>query len=412
MSISALSGPLVVFGQSPFPSLEYNPDLGSSLFWGGVAVLDPRQPFTYLPGEAESQPDCGWLGVDNITTLSIAPYTKAVGAISSAGSTTGSATYTLPLVSANSATTGVYITTNFTRSDTGVLDTGVAGAGLVALDAYVSCTASFSNGVMTVAANSGMPITPGMVILSTAGSITAGALGVTGTSFIINQLTGGTGGTGVAGTYQTNNSSFSAGSGTVLLALPNVLSCLVPYGYASGSPSVLLWNPQALIGRAVQITVPASGTYALATVSGYDIYGYPMVEAITLSGAGSYQGKKAFRYIRSIVLSGGTPDSAKAYTADTTDVFGLPLRSDNFGDIAVNSAAGSMTLITGITAATSYLPSDRTSPATTTTGDVRGTYAAFTSSTGANKLVIRQSPQATNIGYVTGQFGNTQYSNF
>jgi hypothetical protein len=169
-----------------------------------------------------------------------------------------------------------------------------------------------------------------------------------------------------------------------------------------------MWNPQALVGRAVAVTAAASATATTATVSGYDIYGYPMVEAITITAGSQVVGKKAFRYIKSVVLNAA--DATHAYSVDTADVFGLPLRSDNFGDITVNSAT-SLTAVTGVTAATGYLPSDRTSPATTTTGDVRGTYA-FTSSTGANKLVIRQSPQAYNVGSVAGLFGVTQYSNF
>lgn len=398
MAITAFSGPLVVFGQNPY-SAEYNPDLGTSLFWGGIGLLDPRPIYTYLPGEAQAEPDFGWLGTDDITTLSIVPYTKAAGAIVASANPTSA---TLALVSANSATTGVYITPSITRSDTGVVDTN-GGAGLVALDAYTSATASFANGVMTVTANSAMPITPGMVVL-TGGTVTSGTLAGT---IITGQLTGGTGGQGVAGTYSTNNSALSANSGTVTLALPNPFACAIPLG---ATPSIYLWNAQALIGRAVAVTAASGATYATATVSGYDIYGYPMVEAITLTAGSQVSGKKAFKYIKSVVLSGGTADTTHAYSVDTTDVFGLPLRSDNFADISVNYAT-SLTAVTGITAATNYLPSDRT-VATSTTGDVRGTYAAFTSGTGANKLVIHQSPQAYNITSTAGLFGVTQYANF
>ena len=189
------------------------------------------------------------------------------------------------------------------------------------------------------------------------------------------------------------------------LALPNPLACSVPFGSPAG---VFMWNPQALVGRAVAVTAAAGATATTATVSGYDIYGYPMVENITITAGSQVSGKKAFKYIKSVVLNAA--DSTHAYSVDTTDVFGMPLRSDNFGDIFINSAT-SLTAVTLVTAATGYLPSDRTSPATATTGDVRGTYA-FTSSTGANKLVIRQSPQAYNVGSVTGLFGVTQYSNF
>ena len=399
MSVSALSGPIIVFGQNPVGA-EYNSDLGPSMFWGGAGILDPRTPYTYIPGETQSAPDYAWLGFDNITTLSIVPYTKAAGAIVASANP---ASATLTLVSANSATTGVYITPSIARADTGVADTN-GGAGLVALDAYTSVTASITAGVMTVTANSNMPITPGMVILTAAGTLSAGV--VAGT-IVTGQLTAGTGGQGVAGTYSTNNTSLTVTSGTVTLALPNPYQCSVPFGQPS---SIYLWNPQALIGRAVAVTAASGATYATATVSGYDIYGFPMVEAITITAGSQVSGKKAFRYIKSVVLLGGSADTTHAYSVDTTDVFGLPLRSDSFGDITVNYATA-LNLVTGITAATSYLPSDRT-VATSTTGDVRGTYAAFTSSTGANKLVIRQSPQAYNIGSNAGLFGVTQYSNF
>ena len=398
MTITAFSGPVIGFGQNPVGS-EYNPDLGPSLFWGGAGLMDPRLAYAYQPGKSRSSGTFGWLGFDNITTISAVPYTKAAGAIVASANPTGA---TLTLVSANSATTGVYITPSITRADTGQIDTN-GGAGLVALDAYASCTASFSNGVMMITANSAMPITPGMVVLTTGGTVSQGTAAGT---VITQQLTAGTGGLGVAGTYQTN-SNLTATSGTVTLALANPTQCAVPFGQPF---NVRLWNPMALIGRAVAVTAAASATYATATVSGYDCYGFPLVEAITLSAGSQVSGKKAFKYIKSVVLSGGTADTTHAYSVDTTDVFGLPLRSDSFGDILINSAT-SLTAVTLITAATSYLPADRT-VATTTTGDVRGTYAGFTSSTGANKLIIRQSPQAFNIGSTAGLFGVTQYSNF
>ena len=398
MTITAFSGPIIGFGQNPVGS-EYNPDLGPSMFWGGAGLMDPRLAYAYQPGRARSAGVFGWLGFDNITTISAVPYTKAAGAIVASANPTGA---TLTLVSANSATTGVYITPSITRADTGTVDTN-GGAGLVALDAYASCTASFSNGVMTITANSAIPITPGMVVLTTGGTVSQGTAAGT---VITQQLTAGTGGLGVAGTYQTN-SNLTATSGTVTLALANPTQCAVPFGQPF---NVRLWNPMALIGRAVAVTAAASATYATATVSGYDCYGFPLVEAITLSAGSQVSGKKAFKYIKSVVLSGGTADTTHAYSVDTTDVFGLPLRSDSFGDILINSAT-SLTAVTLITAATSYLPADRT-VATTTTGDVRGTYAGFTSSTGANKLIIRQSPQAFNIGSTAGLFGVRQYSNF
>ena len=401
MANTAFSGPVIVFGQNPTQPADYNPDIGgSSLFYAGTGILDPRAPFTFLPGEAQSAVDYGWLGVDNITTLSAVPYSAAAAAIVASANPTSA---TLSLVTSSSSTTGVYYNnTNFVRSDTGASDN------VLALDAYASVTGTVSNGVLTVTASSSqMPIGPGMVILATTGTVSQGtALG----SQIVAQLT--TTGTystvsqGTTGTYQLTG-NLTATSGTVTLAYQNAQQCGVPNN--AQTPSQANWSPQALLGRAVSVTAASGATYTTATVNGYDIYGYPMSEAITITAGSAVNGKKAFKYIKSVVLSGGTADTTHAYSVGTADVFGLPLRSDTFGDIIVNNAS-SLVATTLITAATNYLPADRTTPSATT-ADVRGTFAA-TSSSGANKLIIRQSPQAYAVPYTTGLFGLTQYYNF
>jgi hypothetical protein len=401
MANSAFSGPLIVFGQNPNQPSDYNPDIGgSSLFYAGTGILDPRIPFTFLPGESQAAVDYGWLGVDNITTLSAVPYTASSTAIVASANPTSA---TLALVTSSSSTTGVYYNnTNFVRSDTGATDT------VLALDAYASVTGSFSNGVLTITASSNqMPIGPGMVVISTSGTVSQGT--ALGTQVFAQLTTTGTYSTvsqGTTGTYQTNG-NLTATSGTVVLAYQNVQQCAVPNN--AQTPSQGNWSSQALLGRAVSVTAASGATYTTASVNGYDIYGYPMTENITITAGSTVNGKKAFKYIKSVVLSGGTADTTHAYSVGTADVFGLPLRSDTFGDIIVNNAS-SLVATTLITAATNYLPSDRTTPSATT-ADVRGTFAA-TSSSGANKLIVRQSPQAYMVPYTTGLFGLTQYYNF
>ena len=400
MSNTAFSGPMIVFGQNPLSPSDYNPDIGgSSLFYAGAGFLDPRLTYTYLPGESQSALDFGWLGFDNITTLSAVPYSAAAAAIVASANPTSA---TLSLVTTSSSTTGVYYSTSFVRADTGATDT------VLALDAYASVTGTVANGILTVTASSSqMPIGPGMVILTTSGTVSQGtALG----SQIIAQLT--TTGTyssvsqGTTGTYQLTG-NLTATSGTVTLAYQTPSQCAVPNN--AQTPAVTNWSPQALLGRAVSITAASGATYTTASVNGYDIYGYPMSENITITAGSAVNGKKAFKYIKSVVLSGGTADTTHAYSVGTADVFGLPLRSDTFGDIIVNNAT-SLVATTLITAATNYLPADRTTPSATT-ADVRGTFAA-TSSSGANKLIVRQSPQAYMAPYATGLFGLTQYYNF
>ena len=400
MSNTAFSGPMIVFGQNPSSPSDYNPDIGgSSLFYAGAGFLDPRLTYTYLPGESQAALDFGWLGFDNITTLSAVPYSAAAAAIVASANPTSA---TLSLVTTSSSTTGVYYSTSFVRADTGATDT------VLALDAYASVTGTVANGILTVTASSSqMPIGPGMVILTTSGTVSQGtALG----SQIIAQLT--TTGTyssvsqGTTGTYQLTG-NLTATSGTVTLAYQTPSQCAVPNN--AQTPSQGNWSPHALLGRAVSITAASGATYTTASVNGYDIYGYPVSENITITAGSAVNGKKAFKYIKSVVLSGGTADTTHAYSVGTADVFGLPLRSDTFGDIIVNNAT-SLVATTLITAATNYLPADRTTPSATT-ADVRGTFAA-TSSSGANKLIVRQSPQAYMAPYATGLFGLTQYYNF
>ena len=401
MSETAFSGPIIVFGQNPTGG-EYNPDIGTSLFYAGSGILDPRTAFTYLPGEAQSAVDYGWLGFDNITTTNIVPYTASTTAIINAVTPTSA---TLTPTTTNSTSTGVYYNnTNFVRSDTGASDT------VLALDSYLSVTASFSNGVMTVTSNSGMPIGPGMTVISTAGTVSQGTAAG---SQVFNQLTT-TGGSatapvaqGYAGTYQMTG-NLTATSGTVVLAYQNVQQCVANTNLQT--PTVAMWNPMAFLGRAVVLTSVSGASYTTATVNGYDAYGFPMSENLTVNGSGgATNGNKAFRYIKNVVLSGGTADTTHAYSLGTRDVFGLPLRADSFAEVLVNSAT-SLTAVTAVTSASGFIIADRTTPSATT-GDVRGTYA-FTSSTGANKLVVRQSPQPYNIQSASGLFGLTQYYNF
>lgn len=393
MAITAFSGPVVTFGAGG----ESNPQAGPSLFYAGSGIIDPRSVWGYLPGEMTLSPTIGWHGTSNITTLCAVPYQKATSAIVASANPTSA---TLTLVSANSATTGVYITKDFVRGDTGAADTN-GGAGLVALESYTSTTASCAGGVLTITANSAMPISPGMVINSVSTTVSGGtALG----TVVLSQLTAGTAGMGVAGTYQLS-APLTFNSGTVTFCTRSPIDCSVPF-QAPSFTGLRLWNPNLMVGRAVAVTAASGATYATATISGYDVYGFPMSEAITISAASQVIGKKAFKYIKSVVLSGGTADTTHAYSVDTADIFGLPLRSDTYGDVLVNYAAA-LNLVTGIPAATSYLPSDRTT-ATTTTGDVRGTIGAFTAATGTSKLIVRQSPQPTNVMSSVGLFGVAQ----
>ena len=192
---------------------------------------------------------------------------------------------------------------------------------------------------------------------------------------------------------------------TGLLAIDGAASYTTFGQGGTGSGGIIrLWNPATLVARALRIVSATNDSAATFTIKGYDIYGYPITETVTGANAGTANGKKAFKYIASITpagtLGGGT------VTVGTTDIIGLPLRSDYVSECAINMASTWITASTGFTAAVT------TDPATATTGDVRGTYTLQTASDGSRRLAIFQTPLVTNIGSTTGLFGVTQYANF
>jgi hypothetical protein len=134
------------------------------------------------------------------------------------------------------------------------------------------------------------------------------------------------------------------------------------------------------------------------TVSGIDIYGQAMSEAITSSAAVStaVNGLKAFYLITSVSVSGAT---GTALTVGTTNVLGCPVRVPNIAYVASVKSNNALAQDGG-----TFVAAD-TATATTTTGDVRGTYLPVTASNGIVRTVvgillpaIAVGPNATRVG--------------
>ena len=160
-------------------------------------------------------------------------------------------------------------------------------------------------------------------------------------------------------------------------------------------------------GAAVVTTsgTPTGLTYTLGvapqtiTVSGYDYYGQPMTEAITSSGVVStaVNGKKAFYQVTSIANTGAT---GATLTVGTTDIIGLPVRVVDAGYLVGLGWANASTRATG-----TFVTADTTNPATSTTGDVRGTFVTSSATNGTSRLIvtigcnaIMVGPNATRLG--------------
>lgn len=162
--------------------------------------------------------------------------------------------------------------------------------------------------------------------------------------------------------------------------------------------SFALMNTGVSLARAVSVTAAAGATGGAVVVSGYDIYGAPMSESITSVAASTVNGKKAFKFVTS-----ATPaftDAGHNYSVGTADIFGLHIRADYaaytkiFWDGALNSGT--------------FTAADTTSPATTTTGDVRGTTVPASGSDGTKRLVVMVGPSVGNaagVSYATVRTG-------
>jgi hypothetical protein len=193
------------------------------------------------------------------------------------------------------------------------------------------------------------------------------------------------------------------------IATASVYTSTVTLTAGTGTTSVVrpdgITVVQLDVPRAVATTTGAgTPTTRNVTISGFDVYGQPMSEVIATGTVQSttVNGKKAFFQISSITISGSP---VVTVAVGTTDILGAPVRITNAGYIARAGwdntlAEDAGTFVAAVTTA-----------ATTTSGDVRGTYVPSSAPDGSKRLVvgvllpaIAVGPQATR----TGALGVTQ----
>lgn len=162
-------------------------------------------------------------------------------------------------------------------------------------------------------------------------------------------------------------------------------------GATAPAGGALVANGVAVLDARTGRNVVAAWTgAAILTVRGFDMFGNPMSEA-SASGT-AFTGKKAFAKVTSIQVSA----DVTALTVGTGNVLGLPIAIRNASALLKESvdgaAAGAGTLVVG---------TDNATKATTTTGDIRGTYvpaAAPDGSKGYELLVATSHPTGTGLG--------------
>ena len=157
------------------------------------------------------------------------------------------------------------------------------------------------------------------------------------------------------------------------------------------------------------ITVTIAGANAgnrVVSIVGTDWYGVPLQQNYAVQAQATYptielgEGTsgtfanpaqaKAFYTINQVYINGALGVNS-SISLGASDVFGLPYRVNNFGDITSIGWDEASDLIVfeaeaPLTAAGVFIPADSTFPATSTTGDVRGLYGPSTISNGVRRL--------------------------
>lgn len=229
MTITANEGATVLgFPGAPLSGMpaNTNPETGPSLSHDGMAYLDPRGPYTYIPGQNFGKKIYGVLQ-SHYCAIDQVVATATVNNIAAAQTATAGTALTLR--SAN--TTGITASVSIVRADTGATVTG-----LLAVDSAMSG-----------------------VLFGTAGTIN-------------------------------------------------------------------IWNPNVSIARCITVTSSADDATGTYTIAGFDLYGYPLTQALTGGSTATVTSTKAFKYIASVTPSGTV--NSTGVTVGTADTVGLPLRAD------------------------------------------------------------------------------------
>lgn len=231
------------------------------------------------------------------------------------------------------------------------------------------------------------------------GTVAAAAHVVNGTAMTLAGASTGITLVATAGFNPPGNPGVTIPAGTLVL---DGLPTLINYGLAdsNGNYNNNAYNNSSLLSRAVSITGVGAGAGGNFLVSGWDVYGYPMTQLVTVAaGVNTVATLKAFKFIGSIIPQF---TDAQNYSVNTTDVFGLPMRAALFSETLIHWNE------TLITANTGFVGAVATSPSTNLLGDVRGTYAVQSASDGAKRLTFRVSPGQANLATSVGVFGVPQ----
>lgn len=373
MAASIIDGPFLTYGPtaailaSVFGSAVGDPDTdaGPNIAYQGNGILDPRYFFgkdqiTGFQGRAP-----GHFASSYFRSVSQIPAALSASNIVAAAPPAAGVAMTLA-----AASTGVAVNIPIIPFSQGGISQGTVATAGLALDfgfAFGNCTSG--NPVITVA-NSldfqiGMPVV--IAVVGNAG----------GTAPLLTNVIATSTQTAATQTITVQNAPLATNA-TAPIASGNIWPSPTSSTNFFATPTAALpWiaagvglflDARQTIARGVQIVGLSGGTGGNFTVRGWDIYGVPMTETITLaSGANTVYGVKAFKFIASV-----TPDftdGSHNVTVGTNDVFGFAYRSGLYEDCLIAWAGAQF--VTSTAAFTAPLALKTAS--TAITADVRGT---------------------------------------
>ncbi|HNC23557.1 MAG TPA: hypothetical protein PLU52_05060 [Opitutaceae bacterium] len=151
------------------------------------------------------------------------------------------------------------------------------------------------------------------------------------------------------------------------------------------------------VPRALQMAA-AVGNTSNVTVTGTDYYGRAQTETRALNGTTPVNFLKAFKTVTQVFVNG----AVTTFTIGTRDAFGFPYRVTNVAYLATVKWNSTLAQDAG-----TFTAADTTSPATASTGDVRGLYQPSNAADGSKRLVaaillpaIAAGPDATTVGAI------------
>lgn len=186
-----------------------------------------------------------------------------------------------------------------------------------------------------------------------------------------------------------------------------------PHGLTYGTGGTLkAWDSRTMLQRQITIARGASvdGTAETWTIQGYDKYCYKVTETITgtsSTGGSVFTSRKTYGYIQSIT-PGGTVTSTNVVIG-INDTYGFPLavHQPAYAEIWSGPSSG----MNQLSAQSSLITLAATATATSTTADVRGTWASTIASNSTQaapqRVYIKVQPADYDVQAMTTSFATT-----